>query len=240
MSGGEAHGTAPDVPDARPQAFALAGATPASWADAVANDIPALLSDHAHLELKAAASALALLRRHGRRPGLAARLVPLIREELEHAQRVLAELARRGQAWAPDRGSPYAAGLLAAAGKPRRRLDGYVDTLLVAALIERRSHERFLALLACPPLSGLRPLYRALSDAEARHGELFVGLALEAAPRPQVERRWRRLAAAEAALIAGLPCEPRIHSGPPAAPGAGLGPGGPRPEAALSGARRSS
>lgn len=198
--------------------FALAAPTPGDWAAAVATDVPALLSDHAHLELKAAASAMALLRRHGRQLDLAARLVPLIREEFEHLQRVLQQLQRRGEAWAPDRGSPYTSGLLAAAGRPRRRVEGYVDSLLVAALIERRSHERFECLLACPALAELHPLYGALAEAEARHAELFIELALQAAPRASVAARWQQLAAAESELIAGLPCEPRIHSGPPPAP----------------------
>src|SRR5678816_4353988 len=76
--------------DAAPSApgFELASVTPAAWAEAVARDLPALLSDHAHLELKAAASAMALLRRHGRQLELASRVVPLIREEFEHLQRV--------------------------------------------------------------------------------------------------------------------------------------------------------
>lgn len=199
------------------QDFALAGATPPAWAEAVAADPAALLSDHAHLELKAAASALALLRRHGRRAELAARLVPLVREELEHLQRVLAELRGRGLEWAPDRGSPYTEGLLAAAGRPRRRGDGYLDSLLVAALIELRSHERFRCLLACDALAELRPLYSALAEAEARHGELFIELALAAAPRAAVVARWAELAAAEGALLERLPCEPRLHSGPPRA-----------------------
>ena len=207
--------------DAAPSApgFELASVTPAAWAESVAGDLPALLSDHAHLELKAAASAMALLRRHGRQLELASRVVPLIREEFEHLQRVLAELRRRGADWAPDRGSPYASGLLAAAGRPRRRIDGYVDSLLVAALIERRSHERFEALLACarPELAELRPLYAALAEAEARHGALFVELACAAALPDAVAQRWRQLAAAEAELIAHLPCEPRIHGGPPRA-----------------------
>src|SRR6185436_7326128 len=130
----------------------------------------------AHLELKAAASALALLRRHGGQLDLAARLVPLIREELEHLQRVLQQLQRRGEAWQADRGSPYVSGLLAAAGRPRRRLDGYLDSLLVAALIERRSHERFERLLQCPVLAELHPLYATLAEAEARHGAVFIEL----------------------------------------------------------------
>ena len=71
----------------------LASRTPASWAPSVAGDVGALLSDHAHCELKAAASAMTLLRRHGARAGLVARLTPLVREELDHFQRVLRELA---------------------------------------------------------------------------------------------------------------------------------------------------
>ncbi|MHC5210204.1 MAG: tRNA isopentenyl-2-thiomethyl-A-37 hydroxylase MiaE [Planctomycetota bacterium] len=193
----------------------LASRTPAAWADAVATDLPALLSDHAHLELKAAASALALLRRHGDRPALPERIAALVREEVEHGQRVLRELARRGEALRPDRPSPYLRGLLTAAGAPRRRADGYVPTLLVAALVELRSHERFERLLECPALAELSPLYRPLAEAESRHGELFLDLAREAAPEVEVQERLDALAGAEAELIAGLPFAHRIHSGPP-------------------------
>ncbi len=193
----------------------LASETPASWAEAVAADVPALLSDHAHLELKAAASAMTLLKRHPQRPGFARRLAPLIREETEHLQRVLRELDVRGAMLRPDAPSPYAAGLLAAAGAPRRRAGGLLDSLLVSALIEQRSHERFERLRACPALSELAPLYGSLAESEQRHGRLFLELAAEVAPRPDVERRWRELADAEARLIAGLPFDFRIHSGPP-------------------------
>jgi tRNA-(ms[2]io[6]A)-hydroxylase len=193
----------------------LASRTPASWAAAVARDVPALLSDHAHLERKAAASARALLRRHAGRPGLAGRIAPLVREELEHARCVLHELARRGEALRPDRPSPYARGLLAAAGAPRRRADGYVDSLLVAALVELRSHERFVRLLECPALADLHPLYRGLADAEARHGGLFLELAAAAQPGAGLRARFDALAAAEAELIAGLPFAHRMHAGPP-------------------------
>jgi tRNA-(ms[2]io[6]A)-hydroxylase len=190
----------------------LASATPASWAEAVAHDVPALLSDHAHLELKAAASGMTLLKRH---PRFARRLAPLIREEADHLQRVLRELEQRGAALQPDSPSPYAAGLLAAAGAPRRRADGLLDSLLVSALIEQRSQERFERLMRCESLSELRPLYRTLAEAEERHGVLFLELAAEVAPPATVAIRWRVLAEAEARLIAGLPFAVRIHSGPP-------------------------
>ncbi|MGQ0554173.1 MAG: tRNA isopentenyl-2-thiomethyl-A-37 hydroxylase MiaE [Planctomycetota bacterium] len=198
----------------RREVFQLASRTPPRWAPAVASDVPALLSDHAHLELKAAASAMTLLKRQAGRPGFALRLAPLVREEAEHLQRVLRELSMRGWPLLPDRPSPYAAGLLAAAGAPRRREAGLLDSLLVAALIELRSHERFECLVACPALAELRPLYEGLAEAEARHGELFLELALEIAPETAIRARFLELAGAEAALLESLPCEPRLHSGP--------------------------
>jgi len=198
-------------------AFALASRTPPTWAPAAARDLQALLSDHAHCELKAAASGLSLLKRQPVGPANVQRLLALVREEVEHAQRVLRELEARGWPLLPDSRSPYMTGLLAAAGAPRKRQDGYVDAMLVSALIEARSHERFERMLECPELAALAPLYRMLAEAEARHGSLFVELACAAAPRQDVARRHAELATAEALLIAGLPCAPRVHSGPPKA-----------------------
>jgi tRNA-(ms[2]io[6]A)-hydroxylase len=198
-------------------ALRLARRTPATWAPCAAVDLPALLSDHAHCELKAAASAMSLLRHHAGRPGLVAALAPLVREEFDHFQRVLRELERRGEALRPDRPSPYASGLLAAAGAPRRRADGCLRSLLVAALVELRSHERFVALLECPAAASLYALLAPLAEAEARHGETFLELACGVAPRPEVEAVFHALAQAEADVLDRAPPGPRVHSGPPPA-----------------------
>jgi len=198
-------------------ALRLASTTPATWAQAAAADLPALLSDHAHCELKAAASAMTLLRHHAGRPGLVACLAPLVREEFDHFQRVLRELEARGEALRPDRPSPYGAALIAAAGAPRRRADGYVRALLVAALIELRSHERFVALLDCPAAAPLHALLAPLAQAEERHGATFIELACAAAPRAEVEALFHELAQAEAGILLRAPPGPRVHSGAPAA-----------------------
>ena len=196
--------------------FSLASRTPPGWAPAAVADLQALLSDHAHCELKAAASGMALLRRHGGRAGLVARLAPLVREEFDHFQRVLRELAARDWELQPDRPSPYTRALLAAAGTPRRRADGIVDSLLVAALIELRSHERFARLLECVAAASLHDLLAPLAEAEERHGEVFLELALQAAPQAEVRARFAALAEAEAAALARAPAGCRVHSGPPA------------------------
>ena len=203
---------------ARADVFRLRWKTPDDWAAAAAADVGALLGDHAHCELKAAASAMALIRRNPGRAGLASRLALLIREESEHLSRVLRELALRDQALRPDAPSPYAEGLHRLTRASRRGDQGvYLDALLVSALIEMRSHERFERLGACPALADLAPLYRALGEAEARHGNLFLELAREAHDAHVVAARFDVLAEGEGVLIASLPCGPRVHSGPPAA-----------------------
>ncbi len=194
----------------------LASRTPDAWAEHAAEDVVALLSDHAHCELKAAANAMTMLKRNPDRPGLALRLAPLLREECDHLQRVLRELDARGAVLGQDTPNPWAAGLHAAArALPPVRLPhaGFLDVALVSALIELRSHERFERLAACAALADLAPFYRGLCEAEARHGELFTDVAKEAFPEALVEERFAALAREEAALLERLPPGPRVHSG---------------------------
>ena len=96
--------------------------------------------------------------------------------------------------------------------------DRTVDEMLVCALIEARSHERFVALAdALGARTGLGKLYADLRDAEARHGELYLELALESAGGPDAEpavtARLAELSALEARVVArpGMPL--RIHAG---------------------------
>lgn len=185
--------------------------TSPSWVAAAIADLdarlPRLLVDHAHCERKAAAMAIRHVERHADWPRLAERLSRLAREELVHFERVLAELRGRGVPYRAQPSSGYGAALFAAAGSRR-----VVDEMLVCALIEARSHERFerlSAALAGTPLGGL---YADLCDAEARHGDLYLELAAEAAEGP-IDARLAELVAREAEIIArpGLPI--RMHSG---------------------------
>ncbi|MDG2148179.1 MAG: tRNA isopentenyl-2-thiomethyl-A-37 hydroxylase MiaE [Planctomycetota bacterium] len=190
--------------------------TPASWATESARDLMALLSDHAHCELKAGANAMTMLKRNPNRPGFALRLAPLIKEECDHLHRVLREIEMRGGVLAQDAPNPWAEGLHAAARKlPPVRLPhgGFLDVLLISALIEMRSHERFERLAECAAMRDLESLYRNLCEAEARHGLLFQELARETFPAAAVEERFALLAEQEAVLMERLPPGPRIHSG---------------------------
>lgn len=191
--------------------FRLAWQTPPAWVERVAEEPLALLADHAHCELKAAASAQSLILRRPQARELVTRLSAVAREELEHFELVLAELHARGAELGPARESPYAKGLLARAAE----LGGLdlLGRLLVAALIEARSLERFWLLAEHLPDASLAALYRRLLPSESAHRGLFLSLARAHFPRETVEQRLAALTAAEGELVASLAFEPRMHSG---------------------------
>lgn len=198
----------------------LRWATPRAWAEDALREPERLLVDHAHCELGAAAAAQSLL---ARRPGharLVERMGALAVEELQHFRRVHRLLRARGAALRPAERNPYVAGLhrcLTPRGAPAAEAEadvGMVDRLLVAALIERRSLERF-ELLAAVGTGEVGALYAELAPSEAGHASLFVELAAEFGPPDLVDARLDALGLAEAQLVAGLPPGPRIHAGPP-------------------------
>lgn len=168
-----------------------------------------VLLDHAHCEQKAAASAMALVAAYPGRSTLVRRCTRLAVEELRHFRLVHERILARGGTLDRDRGDPYARRLLALArsgGEGR-----LVDRLLVAALIEARSHERLSLLAAGLADPELAAFYRSLATSEAGHYRLFVDLAEEVAGAAATADRLGELARAEAELVAELPLEPRVH-----------------------------
>src|SRR5206468_2056548 len=121
----------------------------AAWAAEALRDLDRVLVDHAHCEMKAASNALSLAARHPKDFALVRALTDLAREEIDHFQRVLAFLEARGLTLGPPPVDTYAADLRrAASALPRDvALPVLVDRLLVSALIEARSCERFKLLL---------------------------------------------------------------------------------------------
>ena len=192
---------------------ALAWETPAAWAEGALADPLALLSDHAHCELGAAASAQKLIARNSGRRLLVERCAVLAVEELGHFRRVHALLRAQGGTLAPPIPNPYVAGLRRAAEASRTPgAPPLVDALLVAALIERRSRERFELLADAAP-EPLAELWRELGPSEAGHARLFVALAEDVVGEEPARARLEELARHEGALVAALPGGPRIHSG---------------------------
>jgi len=191
----------------------LAWATPPEWVAAVATDTLSLLSDHAHCELKAASSAQALIAKNTQRPELIAELLSIAQEELEHFGRVVRLIESRGGKLAPVSGNRYAGELLrrGALGKSPHLL----DRLLVAALIEARSLERFRLLADHLPDPELRALYSDLLNSEASHRAFFLDAAQSYHPK-QFDSELERFAELEAEVISALPFAHLVHSGPPA------------------------
>lgn len=189
----------------------LAFATPPGWASRALAHLDQILLDHAHLEKKAAGTAVTLLFRHPDVPALQQPLAALAREELAHFEGVLRHLARRGVAFARQKPGRYAGRLHAVvrADAPEQLL----DTLLVAAVIEARSCER-LGLLAealAPVDPELAAYYRSLLASEARHHGEYVALAEACFPAADVRARLAEIAEHEARVLASAPFEPRLH-----------------------------
>jgi tRNA-(ms[2]io[6]A)-hydroxylase len=164
--------------------FCLRVPTDPSWALAAVEDLDAVLVDHAHCEMKAASNALSLVMRHPGDLSLVRALTDLAREELDHFRRVTAFLERRGlQLGAPPVDS-YAAELRNAMKRlPQVNVPSLTDRLLVGALIEARSCERFKLLLDALPRdtsAELRVFYEELFACEARHYRTYVDLARDA------------------------------------------------------------
>jgi len=194
--------------------------TDAAWAQEAMRDVDAVLVDHAHCEMKAASNALSLAARHPGDAELARALTDLAREEIDHFQRVLGMLVERRVTLGPPPVDAYAAELRRATNElPRERGEGstLVDRLLVGALIEARSCERFKLLADAtatePTRAAEHALWSELLAAEARHYRTFVDLATRAAAgdRARVEARLDAIAEAEAKIVAALAQAGRGH-----------------------------
>lgn len=194
----------------------LQSATPEAWLDEAQNRLPELLLDHANCELKAASSALAIIYRYPERDQLVWRMSRLAREELRHFEQVRRLLAERRIPYARLSASRYASRLHDSVRRdePSRLM----DTLIVGALIEARSCERFAALIPRLPEDVAR-FYRGLLASEARHFEQYIAFAREECKvaGTSLESRIDELRAIENRIVSEPDPVFRFHSGIPAA-----------------------
>jgi len=189
----------------------LASQTGPDWLPRARHAIDEVLLDHAHCEKKAAGAAIKLLFSYPHHRFLQEPLAELAREELEHFQQVLGLLDRRGIRYATLKPSPY--GMALHALVRRDEPDRLLDVLLISALIEARSCERFQILADGVDEPALGALYRGLLACEARHHGIYLELAAELVPRAVRDTRLAALADAEAGIVA-RPCDfVRLHAG---------------------------
>lgn len=191
----------------------LKAATPQAWVEAAVSDLPTLLVDHANCEKKAASTAMALIFAYPEDRSLAVALSRLAREELKHfeqVERLMKKLDVPYQRMKPGR---YAGELrkLVRTHEPKRKL----DLMLVHALIEARSCERFRLLAQHLP-ADVRELYASLERSEARHFEMYLNFAAREFDEQEVTERLGIIATREAELATAPDQDLRFHSGPPA------------------------
>ena len=188
--------------------------TPDAWVKQACDRVPELLLDHANCELKAASTALGFLYRYPDRTVLAQRMSRLAREELRHFEQVRSIMQDMDIAFERLTASRYASGLRDAvrADEPYKLL----DLLLVGAIIEARSCERFAKLAPGLPKK-LGRFYAGLLASEARHFEQFIAFARNecGVSEEEIDARLEGLKRIEAALITDPDPQFRFHSGVP-------------------------
>ena len=186
--------------------------TPNAWLSAAVKSLPILMIDHANCEKKAAATAMSLMRRYTDNTPLLNKMSRLAREELRHFEQVLKLMTQRGIAYESVTAARYAHTLR---GKVRKK-DPHklVDTLIVGALIEARSCERFAAL--APHVDDvLRDFYTSLLKSESRHFGDYISLAKGLEDASVLEDRLASFRSVEKELIESEDTDIRFHSGVP-------------------------
>ena len=193
----------------------LLAPTPAAWVAAAIENLPELLLDHANCELKAASTALGFIYRYPDRELLTHRMSRLAREELRHFEQVKDLMKKRSVPYRRLSASRYAGALRDAVR--RDEPDCLLDMLLVGALIEARSCERFAALAPHLP-TDLKNFYTGLLASESRHFAHYLEHARieTGVDDDALEARLLELKTIEAELVNSPDSEFRFHSGVPA------------------------
>ncbi|MFB6453951.1 tRNA-(ms[2]io[6]A)-hydroxylase [Chitinophaga sp. Hz27] len=171
------------------------------WVNLAAISLQDILTDHAYCEQKAASSAISLIQRNPDRERLVAELAPIVTEEWGHFRQVLAELKKRGLPLGKQRKDEYVNALLNFKVKGGSAEDSLLDNLLIFALIEARSCERFRLLSEGLEDEYLREFYRKFMVSEAGHYRLFIDLANEYFQEDKVKNRWQEWLRQEAEIL---------------------------------------
>lgn len=174
------------------------------WVDIAQMNIREILIDHAWCEQKAASSCISLIVQYPDKPRLVDMLTPVVAEEWDHFRRVVDELTKRGHSLGPPRTDEYVVKLQGLLRKGGTRDQYLVEKLLMNALIEARSCERFRLLWKDIADRRLSDFYYELMVSEAGHYKNFLQLAKEYHDPDSVMKRWRELLDLEAEIVRAL------------------------------------
>ena len=174
------------------------------WVDLAEKDLEEILTDHAYCEQKAATACISLIQQYPDKKELVKELAPVVTEEWGHFRMVLAELEKRNLHLGRQRKDEYVNALLKFQKKGGARDEQLVDRLLICALIEARSCERFRLLSLHIADENLKSFYHKLMVSEAGHYRMFIDLATLYGDKEKVQKRWNEYLVHEAEIMKEL------------------------------------
>ena len=174
------------------------------WAKLASESLEDILTDHAYCEQKAASTCISLIQQYADHEELVETLAPIVTEEWGHFRMVLNELKKRNLKLGKQRKDEYVNQLNNLIRKGVSFEERLLDKLLMAALIEARSCERFRILSEKLNDEHLRSFYRQFMESEAGHYTLFMKLAKTYLPASMADDRWKEFLNEESKIIQSL------------------------------------
>lgn len=184
-------------------------ATDPAWAPLAIQHLDQFLVDHASCERKAHAAALMMVHRFPEYPLLQDQMIQLAREELDHFQQVVGLLRQRNLAIGVDEVDPYVKKLLTLVRHPRE--EHILDRLMVAAVIEARSCERFCLFADELPDGALKDFYTQFAREESAHFPLILNTTKRYFSANSVHKRLDDFLAFEAFMLPTIEIRPTVH-----------------------------
>lgn len=187
-------------------------ATDPRWADVASLSIEHILTDHAFCEQKAATQCISIIQTYSDFPEIVTALAPIVTEEWGHFRMVLAEMKQRGYELGLQRKDEYVNALIQHLPKGGSREHRLLHKLLMCALIEARSCERFRILYEHLPDESLRKFYYKFMISEAGHYRLFLDLAKNYFEPELVRKEWLQWLHIEKNILEAMPARAdRMH-----------------------------
>lgn len=174
------------------------------WVNLTEISLEEILSDHAYCEQKAATACISLIQSYPDKRKLVEEVSPVVTEEWGHFRLVLREMDKRGLQLGFQRKDEYVNKLLAFQKKGLPRDESLIERLLICALIEARSCERFRLLSLNISDEELKEFYHGFMVSEAGHYRMFIELARHYGDREKVDERWQEYLDYEAEMIQSL------------------------------------
>jgi tRNA-(ms[2]io[6]A)-hydroxylase len=174
------------------------------WVNLAEKDLEEILTDHAYCEQKAATFCISLIQQYPEKTEMVKKLAPIVTEEWGHFRMVLLELEKRGLQLGRQRKDEYVNQLMKFEKKGGSREDRLLEKLMICALIEARSCERFRLLSLHLGEEPMKEFYHKFMVSEAGHYRLFIDLAKNYFGEERVKNRWQEYLEQEATIIDNL------------------------------------